>query len=281
MKLVVLIENTAPEGSGLQAEHGLSLYLEYGGKRLLLDAGESGAFADNAEKLGVDLSAVELRVLSHGHYDHADGLSRFFSLNDHAPVYYRRGAQGDYYAQDPGALRYIGVAPGVREAGGDRLVQVDGAYPLFPGAWLVPCTVRDRAFVCQADNLLRRDGEGELVPDDYRHEQSLVLEEGDGLVVLNSCSHNGIVNIVRSVREQFPGKRVRTVVGGLHMFSRKAASGMNCTPDYIAAVAGALRELDVEEIYTGHCTGAPALELLREYFGPGCRALTTGQRLEL
>ena len=108
-----------------------------------------------------------------------------------------------------------------------------------------------------------------------------MLEEGDGLVVLNSCSHNGIVNIVRSVREQFPGKRVRTVVGGLHMFSRKAASGMNCTPDYIAAVAGALRELDVEEIYTGHCTGAPALELLREYFGPGCRALTTGQRLEL
>ena len=281
MKLTVLIENTAPEGSGLQTEHGLSLYLEYGGRRLLLDAGQSGAFADNAERLGVDLSAVELGVLSHGHYDHADGLSRFFSLNAHAPVYCRRGAEGDFCARDPGGLRYIGISPAVWKAGGARLIPADGLYALFPGAWLAPCTVRDRAFVCQADNLLRRDGGGGLVPDDYRHEQSLVLEEEDGLVVLNSCSHNGIVNIVRSALEQLPGKRVRTVVGGLHMFSRTAESGMNCTPDYIAAVAGALRELGVEEICTGHCTGGPALALLREYFGPGCRPLTTGLSLEL
>ena len=65
------------------------------------------------------------------------------------------------------------------------------------------------------------------------------------------------------------------------MFSRTAASGMNCTPEYIAAVADALRGLGVEEVYTGHCTGAPALKLLREQFGPGCHALTTGQVLEL
>ena len=62
MKLIVLAENTAPEGSGLKPEHGLSLYLEYAGKKLLLDAGASGCFADNAERLGVDLAAVELAV---------------------------------------------------------------------------------------------------------------------------------------------------------------------------------------------------------------------------
>ena len=42
MKVTVLIENTAPEGSGLAFEPGLSLYIEYNGKKVLLDAGISG-----------------------------------------------------------------------------------------------------------------------------------------------------------------------------------------------------------------------------------------------
>ena len=76
MRITVLIENSAPEG--LVAEHGLSFYLEYRGGRYLLDAGESGAFLLNAQRLGVDLSRVEAAALSHGHYDHGDGFTAFF-----------------------------------------------------------------------------------------------------------------------------------------------------------------------------------------------------------
>ena len=75
MKFTVLMENTAPEGSCLASEHGLSLYLEHRGHRLLLDAGSSGKFADNAAALGIDLSQVELAVLSHGHFDHGGGIA--------------------------------------------------------------------------------------------------------------------------------------------------------------------------------------------------------------
>ena len=64
MKVTVLMENTALEGCGLTPEHGLSLYIEYRGKKLLLDAGATEKFADNAQALGVDLAAVELAVLS-------------------------------------------------------------------------------------------------------------------------------------------------------------------------------------------------------------------------
>lgn len=278
MKVTVLMENTAPEGCGLTPEHGLSLYIEHRGRAILLDAGSSGSFAGNAQTLGVDLAAVEAAALSHGHYDHGDGLRRFFQVNDRAPVYIRPGAAGPYYAKDQAGYRYIGVARDIWEGFRNRFVEVEGVYPLTAGAWLVPETVHDPAFAGQAADLLYKRGEGDFVPDNYRHEQSLVLEGEKGLVVFNSCSHGGIVNIVRSVLDQFPGKRVFAVVGGLHMFG-KGEGGMNCTPAYIRQVAGALKELGVEEIHTGHCTGEPALALLKESFGPGCHALSTGQVL--
>ena len=280
MKITVLMENTALEGCGLSPEHGLSLYLEHRGKRLLLDAGSSGKFADNARVLGVDLSAVELAALSHGHYDHADGLRRFFQINKTAPVYVRPGAAGPYFAKDPDAYRFIGVGRDIWEDSRERFVEVEGVYPLSEGAWLVPETVHDPAFAGQAADLLVKRGEDDFIPDDYRHEQSLVLEGEKGLAVFNSCSHGGIVNIVRGVLEQFPGKRVFAAVGGLHMFGRQNG-GMNCTPEYVCKVADALKELGVEEIYTGHCTGEMALGLLKERFGPGCHALSTGQTLSL
>lgn len=103
MKIVVLIENTAPEGSCLAAEHGLSFYVEHRGKAVLLDAGASGGFADNAAALGVDLGHVDVAVLSHGHYDHAGGLGRFFACNDHAKVYARPSAGGAYFSTSLGA----------------------------------------------------------------------------------------------------------------------------------------------------------------------------------
>ena len=84
MRITVLIENSAPEG--LVAEHGLSFYLEYRGGRYLLDAGESGAFLLNAQRLGVDLSRVEAAALSHGHYDHGDGFTAFFRVNRTAQI---------------------------------------------------------------------------------------------------------------------------------------------------------------------------------------------------
>ena len=276
MKITVLMENTALEGCGLTPEHGLSLYIEYRGKKLLLDAGSSGKFADNAQALGIDLSAVELAALSHGHYDHADGLRRFFRINSRAKVYVRPGADGPHFSMGKDGPYFIGIHRDICTQFRDHFAAVEGLYELTEGAWLVPDMVREASG--RSDGLLYKRGEDDFIPDDFRHEQSLVLEGEKGLVVLNSCSHGGIVNIVRGVLEQFPGKKVFAVVGGFHMFSR-GKSGMNCAPEYVFKVADALKELGVEEIYTGHCTGETALELLKERFGSGCHALATGQVL--
>lgn len=276
MKITVLMENTAPEGCGLTPEHGLSLYIEHRGRKLLLDAGSSGKFADNAQALGIDLSAVEAAALSHGHYDHADGLRRFFRLNSRAKVYVRPGADGPHFSMGKDGPYFIGIHRDICTQFRDRFEAVEGVYELTEGAWLVPDLVRETSG--RSDGLLYKRGEDDFIPDDFRHEQSLVLEGEKGLVVLNSCSHGGIVNIVRGVQDQLPGKKVYAVVGGLHM-AAKGQGALNCTPEYVFRVADALKELGVEEIHTGHCTGETALGLLRERFGPGCHALATGQVL--
>ena len=230
--------------------------LEYRGRRFLLDAGSSGRFADNAQKLGVDLDGVELAALSHGHYDHADGLRAFFALNDRAPVYIRPQAGEAYYSKSGGSPRFVGIHREIWEGFRDRFVPVDGLYPLCPGAWLAPETVRGGPFASREPNLLRKVGEDRFLPDDFSHEQSMVLETGRGLVVLNSCCHGG----------------------GLHMLS-PGANALNCPPDYVRQVAAALLELGVEHLWTGHCTGPAAFALLKEELGDRVEPLTGGMRL--
>ena len=51
MKATILIDNLT-KGT-LAAEWGLSIHIEYEGRRILLDTGASGRFADNAGKLGI------------------------------------------------------------------------------------------------------------------------------------------------------------------------------------------------------------------------------------
>ena len=281
MKVTVLIENTAPSTVDLAFEPGLSLYIEYNGKKILLDAGISGNFAANAEKLGVDLSAVELGVLSHGHFDHADGLRAFFPLNDKVTVLHRKGAEGPYFATSGSNPYFIGIHRDVWNNYRDRFEAVEGIVPLCEGAWLLPDGDVDPAYTGRAKDLAYKRGEDDFIPDDFRHEQSLVFETERGLAVFNSCSHSGIVNIVRGVQEMMPGKKVYAVVGGFHMFGKNTANGMNCSEEYVYKVADALKELGVEEVYTGHCTGLPALALLKERFGAGCHGLTTGLTFEL
>lgn len=280
MKVTVLIENTAPEGSGLAFEPGLSLYIEYNGKKILLDAGISGDFAANAKKLGVDLRQVELGVLSHGHFDHSDGLRAFFPVNGKVKMLLRRGAEGSYFSIKPGP-RFIGIHREVWNGYRDRFQFVDGIYRLGEGMWLLPDGEVDPEFTGRARDLVYKRGEDDFVPDDFRHEQSLVFETERGLAVFNSCSHSGIVNIVRGVRKMLPGKKVYAVVGGFHMFGKNTANGMNCSEEYVYKVADALKELGVEEVYTGHCTGLHALSLLKEHFGGGCRGLTSGMTFAL
>ena len=139
MKVQVLIDNIASicGSRKLFGEWGLSVYTEFEGKRYLLDTGASHLFAKNAKVMGVDLSQVDVGVLSHAHYDHSDGMAKFFALNKTASFYLRKGAAENCYhaAKLFGRIPYhyyIGIHKGFLKRFADRIRYVEGDAEIAP-----------------------------------------------------------------------------------------------------------------------------------------------------
>jgi 7,8-dihydropterin-6-yl-methyl-4-(beta-D-ribofuranosyl)aminobenzene 5'-phosphate synthase len=121
MKVIVLVENVS-EGV-LGCAHGLSLYAETEKHRILFDAGPDGdLLMRNAAALGVDLSGVDIAVLSHGHYDHARGMAAFLELNTAAKLYLHRLTLRGHFAHEKDGWRNIGLDPELVERFSGRFV---------------------------------------------------------------------------------------------------------------------------------------------------------------
>ena len=265
MRMTILVDNLP--GCGLEAEWGLAIYLEYQGHTILLDTGGSGLFAQNAAALGLDLGAVEFGVLSHAHWDHSDGMGAFFQKNPTAPFYLRQGCGETCYDQTPEGLRYEGIQPGLLAEFAHRIRYVTGDFSPLPGVTLVPHKTPELEKRGRAANMYRWEG-GRWIPDDYAHEQSLVFQTDQGLVILNSCCHGGADNIVREVAATFPGQPIHAIVGGFHLYE---------TPEEeVRAFAHRLLETGVAHVVTGHCTGEAAFSLLKEVLGDRVQQFSTG-----
>ena len=81
-RITVLVENSTG-GRGLLAEHGLSVWIEYGSRRILFDTGQSDILFHNARVLGIDLSTVDSYRL--GRDASGAGLSRQDHSHDRGP----------------------------------------------------------------------------------------------------------------------------------------------------------------------------------------------------
>ena len=280
MQFTVLIENTARDPA-LTAEHGLALYIRHNGHVWLLDAGASGAFAQNADALGLPLEAVQAGILSHGHYDHGGGLAAFFARNAGAPVYAMRAAGEAYSSGDGDARHEIGLPDTVLPCHAGRFVWLDGPAQPAPGVTLLPHTTSGLAAVGAARKLYRGRG-GAVLPDDFRHELTAVFETDAGLAVFNSCSHGGAQAILAEAAARFPGRPIRAYVGGLHLRGRRDGQEV-CVlpPGELQALAQAFRRHGVQAVYTGHCTGKAGFAALAPLLGGALRPLYAGLTVTL
>jgi 7,8-dihydropterin-6-yl-methyl-4-(beta-D-ribofuranosyl)aminobenzene 5'-phosphate synthase len=245
---------------GLRAEHGFSaLVTVRRGERvttLLFDTGLSpDAMVVNADRLGVDLRAMQAVVLSHGHFDHAGGLAglagkrgpRALPMVVHPLIWTRRrlaipGREPENLptlskrALDGEGLHVIErrepsllVDDSVLITGEiDRTTEYERGMPPAHQAWTGSQWQHDP-----------------LVLDD----QALVIHvRGRGLVVLTGCGHAGAVNTVRQAMRLTAVDRLHALIGGLHLNGPAFEPIIPPTIDALAAMRPAL-------IVAGHCTG--------------------------
>lgn len=272
MRLVNLMENT-PGSAGCATEHGLCIYVETGRHRLLADTGASGLFIENARKKGIDLSKVDTVVLSHGHYDHGGGIPEFVKINPDAKIYMQSSAEDGYYSTIDG-MHYIGLPEEIRDL--PQVVRVDGSFRIDEDLALYADIPFEEEMPPSNHALKRKEGE-EYVQDDFRHEQYLVIREGDMHVLLSGCAHHGILNILAHYRKMH-GADPDYVISGFHLMRSGGYSEEDIQA--IGHTAYALRS-GKTVYYTGHCTGEKPYEVMKNVLGDRIRYFHCGDEIEL
>ena len=253
MKIISLVENTSGR-EDIGSEHGLSLYIEACGRKILFDMGQGELFHQNATTLGIDLSKVDIAVISHGHYDHGGGLAHFTKINGTAPVYIREKSFLPYFNGE----KYIGLDPAIENC--DRLRVTSGDVELASGLRLSAIDVEpaDRGRLT-----VRRDEK--FIPDSFDHEQYLLIEENGKRVLVSGCSHKGIL----AIAERF---RPDVLVGGFHFMDSPL-------DDRMIAAAERLNTLGCD-CYTCHCTGLMQYDFLTKYMNR-IKYLSAGDGIEI
>ena len=268
--LTIIVDNRSE--CALSGEWGLCILVEYKDKKILLDSGSSDLFATNMKELGFDISDIDYATLSHAHYDHANGWPHFLSENRTAKLFLRQTTSDNCFKKIFIFKKYIGIPRKMTEKYADRIEFVTGDYMICDGVWLIPHKTMGLDSIGRRELMFQKHGR-KYVPDDFSHEQSLVLETDKGLVILNSCSHGGVTNIVNEVSDTFPGKHICAYIGGMHLFNK--------SEEEVRVVAEGILETGIERICTGHCTKNRAYNIMKETLGDRLTQFSVGMRIEV
>jgi 7,8-dihydropterin-6-yl-methyl-4-(beta-D-ribofuranosyl)aminobenzene 5'-phosphate synthase len=276
MNIITLVENTAGR-TGLIAEWGLSILVEVDGLQVLLDSGESGSVVHNASQLGIDLSAIEKIVLSHGHCDHTGGLRELLmAMRKQVEIiahpdswdakYVKRSGEAEY--------RYIGI-PFQRE----ELESLGASFTLTDE----PVWISDRIVTTgeipmltgyeKIDPNLYVKRDGTLKPDPVRDDVALVIKTDHGLAIVAGCAHRGTINTLRHAQKITGVGAVDTVVGGTHL--------ARATEEQVELTIAGLKEFGVRRLGACHCTGFPATVRLAHELGEVFFPNNCGTHLEI
>ena len=247
MELRVLSEVKAVKGFG--SEHGLSFLVETDQRKFLFDTGASDLFKHSAARLGIDLEQVDRIILSHGHWDHGNGL-RYIKEK---PLICHPGCFVARYRKS--GDEYLGLSMSLQEAREQfRLETFRRPVRLSAHLWYLGEIPRRNDFEAQSTPYILEDGSEDFMVDDT----GLAAITERGLVVISGCAHSGICNMVEHARRVTGTMKVAAVIGGFHLQADNPQARK--TIEY-------LRQLEVQQVLPSHCTMDPALALFREEFG--------------
>lgn len=272
MKITALVENTSR--TGIPTEHGLSLYIECkDGRNILFDMGQGTLFAENAIRLGLSVTDVDLAIVSHGHYDHGGGLRTFLEINNKANVYIHKDAFLPHYSIREGEIHYIGLDKDIED--NPRLIICDGKTMIDDSTILLSDI---KGNICYPPGNNRLLGPTKNVHDNFCHEQNLVLHEDGKTILFAGCAHRGIANILRSVTEVI-GTVPDYVFSGMHLMK----NGLSKQEEdiFIHHLADELAQYPGCTFFTMHCTGTDLFLRLKDIMGTQMNYLSCGEKVSI
>lgn len=258
----ILSTMLADEGFG---EWGFAALVEVDGRRILFDTGANDDTVQrNLKVMGLDLSDVEIVILSHNHDDHTTGLlplRRQFAAKSPKALGKVYAGTGIFWPRIGGNGQVNDRMSRIKrefEATGGAIIDVSKPTEILPGVWLtgpVP-RVNDERNWSNVGKVRSPTGDVEdTVPEDM----TLVFQTDKGLVYLFGCGHAGVINTLAHTRKSIDPSPVKAVIGGLHLFAADDA--------HLAWTAGQLKTYGVQQLIGAHCTGIESVYRIRELVG--------------
>ncbi len=263
IKIVVLNDNRCSNNE-FECEHGISLYIEYNGKKLLFDAGQTDIFIRNAKKLDVDLDELDAIILSHGDYDHGNGLkylSKKVKLICHPDYVLTR------------ISKRTGNNNGLNQSREELmknfdLIETRDPYYVDNGIIFLGEIERNNDFEKNA-NLPAYDENGST----YIHldDSGLCIDTQDGLIVISGCAHSGICNTIEYAKKITGKDTVLAVIGGFHL--KNIDYQTERTIDY-------MKNNNIRNILLAHCTSDLVCEKFKQELPEQTVVIETGRKYE-
>lgn len=270
VRILCVMDNVVSGNKGLEARHGLSLYLEAGGKKVLFDFGQGKETWENGKRLGVPFDQLDYLVFSHSHYDHCAGFlwAEEYGVKGCAVLGKEEAFFQEKYGKEKEWSVYLGCGISkayLWEKTGQQWICED-VLSLGEGLWAVGGFERIHPQEAIPARFIREAARGVMVHDSFDEEICLAADTGNGLAVIAGCSHPGIINMLETVERKL-GQPVRTVIGGTHL--------LGADKERLLWTGAQLKRLGVELAAFNHCTGTEFVPILTEegirsgYFGAG------------
>jgi len=273
---VTILSSNLADGAAI-GEWGFSALVEVDGRCVLFDAGfHPQTVLRNAQALKVDLSCVTDVVLSHFHGDHNGGLQSLLAdLRAKNPDTMGRihVAEGFFLSRRwPGAAeneegnQMIAIRKEL-EAANVEFIEYSAPTEILPAVWVTGPVTRTHPEKTYP-RAVKININGEWLVDYVPESQGLTIVTTDGPIVLLGCGHSGSVNLLEQVQGTIQDHSIHALMGGMHLFAADDQT-LGWTSDR-------LRDIGVQNLMAGHCTGIEPLMRLRTGLGLNRRTAVVG-----
>ena len=225
--------------------HGLSLFVR-AEKDVLFDTGPSDVFRQNGSLLGIDPDQAHCVVLSHGHWDHTDGILHLERDSGPKKLVAHPGIFADRHKKTG---EYNGIGPSREELETRFDLQlVREPLALTESLYFLGEIPRANDFESVSTTFFLRK-EGKERPDFLEDDSALALATSKGCVVISGCAQAGICNTCEYAKKVTGQSHLHMVLRGFHLLEEgeqleKTAGRL----DMIAIISRVLPNLSDEEL---------------------------------